>query len=228
MVQTVLQVVMVKIKTLQAGNNGFTPLKRNPRNCETFGFLRYGAKKYMEYFSKLILYISRPIKKNISDESSFQTGFAPLEKDLLKGWTKKYFLMGFTLLEIIIVLLIAGLAVSVITFSAARLYEKTLFNEEARRLLNTIKHAREISLIERKNIEFKIDEEEKKYWIDHGDDISTNLHSIPSEFTITGEAVIFFPKGNSSGGLIKINNGKGQEYKIEVENISGIPTIKRL
>lgn len=152
-------------------------------------------------------------------------GFTPLEKTpYKKGLTS---LTGFTLIELIIVLFIIGLAASVVIVSVGRLHEKTVFNEEARKLFQTIKHAREVSLLERKNIEFKIKEDENKYWLDYGDGTTYNLHSVPQKFTITGEAVVFFPKGNSSGGLIKINNGKGREYTIEVDPVLGMPAIKR-
>jgi type II secretion system protein H len=135
---------------------------------------------------------------------------------------------GFTLLELLFVLLIIGLTAAVVTISTGRLRDKTRFNQEARRLYQTVKHAREISLMERKNIEVRIDDEGTQYWIYYGDDKSSELHSLPQKFSVTGDTVIFFPKGNSSGGSIKINDGKGQEYHIEIDPVLGIASIKRI
>jgi general secretion pathway protein H len=135
---------------------------------------------------------------------------------------------GFTLFELLIVFFIIGLTGSVVMFSGGRLQDKTRFNTEARKLYLTVKHAREISIIERRDIIFRIDSESRTYWLDYGDDKSSEMHSIAQKFAITGDDVIFFPKGNSSGGKIDIVNGKGQKYEIIVDPGLGSTSIKRL
>ena len=135
---------------------------------------------------------------------------------------------GFTLFELLLVLFIVGLAASVVMFSGSRLQEKTIFNTEARKLYLTVKHAREISIVERRDIVFKLDVESKKYWIDYGDDKTSETHSIPQKFSLSGEDVIFFPKGDSSGGKMEIDNGKGQKYEVNVDPVLGTASIKRL
>ena len=135
---------------------------------------------------------------------------------------------GFTLLELVVVLFIIGLASAVVFFSAVRIHEKTLFSEEARKLILTIKHAREISLIERRDVVFNLDEEQNRYWIEYGEKDTFSMHSLPRGFGVSGDTIYFFPKGNSSGGTVKINNGKGKEYTIEVDRVLGTPALKRL
>jgi general secretion pathway protein H len=135
---------------------------------------------------------------------------------------------GFTLLEILVVLLIISIAASVVVFSAGSLHEKTVYRQEVRRLFQTVKHARNISLQERRNITFNIDSENKKYWIDNGGNMYSEVHSLPDKFFISGESIFFFPKGNSSGGIIKIDNGKGRKYQIEIDPLLGKPSLKRL
>ena len=135
---------------------------------------------------------------------------------------------GFTLLELLLVLFIVGLSAAVVMFSASRLQENTLFNTEARKLYLTVKHAREISILERRDIVFKADGEAKRYWIDYGDDRKSEMHSIPEKFAIAGEAVSFFPKGNSSGGRFELDNGKGRKYEVTVDPVLGTTSIKRL
>lgn len=135
---------------------------------------------------------------------------------------------GFTLFELLLVLFIVGLAGSVVLFAGSRLQEKTRFNTEARKLYLTVKHAREISMIERRDIVFKVDGEAKRYWIDYGDDSVSDTHAIPVKYTLAGEDVIFFPKGNSSGGTLEIGNEKGQKYEVKIDPTLGSASIKRL
>jgi prepilin-type N-terminal cleavage/methylation domain-containing protein len=133
---------------------------------------------------------------------------------------------GFTLLELIIVLFIVVLSVAVVIFSAGRLHEKTIFNEEARKIYQTLKRARELSLMERRDIAFRVDSDANKYWIDNGSGV-VNSHTVHEGVLLSGKDVIFFSKGNSSGGQSKINNAKRQEFVIDVDPILGTSTVKR-
>ncbi len=135
---------------------------------------------------------------------------------------------GFTLLELLVVLFIIGITVTVVTVSAGSLRDKTLFTEEARRIYLTTRHARESAILDRREVAFKIDEEANTYWLDHSGAKPSENHVVPKKFIITGADIFFFPKGNSSGGLIEIQNEKGQKYAIEVNQVLGTSTIKRL
>jgi len=135
---------------------------------------------------------------------------------------------GFTLLELLLVLFIIGMAASVVMISGSRLQEKSIFNSEARNLYLSIKHARELSIIERMYIVFRVDPEAGRYWIGGRDNKSSGIHSIPQKFIITGEDITFFPKGNSTGGKIEIDNGRGQKYEVVVDPVLGTPSLKRL
>ena len=194
MALTALRAVRVKIKTLIAGNRGFT-LRERPSESDG------------NYLRKA------------------DGGIKPLSRHSVKVRGSQ---AGFTLFELLLVLFIVGLAASVVMFSGSRLQEKTIFNTEARKLYLTVKHAREISILERRDIAFKVDGEAKRYWIDYGDDKTSEMHSIPQKFTLTGEDVIFFPKGNSSGGKMEIDNGKGRKYEISIDPVLGTASIKRL
>jgi general secretion pathway protein H len=183
----------VKIKTLTAGNRGFTPLENAPGETGDYRTRDDGGLK--------------PPVQTVKARSSQS---------------------GFTLFELLLVLFIVGLAAAVVMFSASRMQENTLFNTEARKLYLTVKHAREVSILERRDIVFKVDIEAKRYWIDYGDDKMSEMHSIPQKFVISGEAVSFFPKGNSSGGRFELDNGKGRKYEVNVDPVLGTTSIKRL
>ncbi len=134
---------------------------------------------------------------------------------------------GFTLFELIVVLFIAGLVVAIAIVATGRMHDRAVFNEEARRIFQTLKHAREISLFERRDVTFRIDKEETRYWLDYGDGKKSGLRTIGKGIRLTGEDVFFFPKGNSSGGLIRIEDEKGQGYAIKVDPVLGSPSIRR-
>jgi prepilin-type N-terminal cleavage/methylation domain-containing protein len=135
---------------------------------------------------------------------------------------------GFTLLELLVVLFIVGIIVSVVAVSVGRIRDKTVFTEEARRIYLTTKHAREASILERREVAFRLNEETNTYWLDYSTSKPSENHAVPKKFIITGADIFFFPKGNSSGGLIEIRDEKGQKYAIEVNQVLGTSTIKRL
>ena len=135
---------------------------------------------------------------------------------------------GFTLLELLVVLFIIVLVSSFVALSAGRLRDNALFREEARRIFLTAQHARESAILARQDVVFRIDEEGNRYWLDYGNDRVSEMHMVPKQFSLAGKDLFFFPKGNSSGGLIEIKNEKGRTYAIEVNRILGTPSIKRL
>jgi general secretion pathway protein H len=135
---------------------------------------------------------------------------------------------GVTLLELLVVLFIIGLATAVVAFSAGRMKDSSLFKEEARRIYLTVKHAREVAVLERAEVAFRLDEEAGSYWLDYGNGRTSERYALPKKFLLAGKDLYFFPKGNSSGGLIEIKNEKGQKYAIEVNQVLGSPSIKRL
>jgi len=135
---------------------------------------------------------------------------------------------GFTLLELLVVLFIIGLATAMVVFSAGRMRDNSVFREEARKIYLTAKHAREAAILERRDVALKIDEEANRYWLDYGGDKTSEMHTVPKKYPLSGKNLYFFPKGNSSGGLIEIKNEKGQKYAIEVDQVLGTSSIKRL
>jgi general secretion pathway protein H len=135
---------------------------------------------------------------------------------------------GFTLLELIIVLFIAGMALTVVVFSAGRIREKAVFSDEVRRLCQTLKHAREIAIMERTDISVKLDAANNEYWIDFGGGKTSDAHFLQAGLVVSGSDVVFSPNGGSSGDVIKIQDAKGHAYEIDVDPVLGTPKIKRL
>jgi general secretion pathway protein H len=135
---------------------------------------------------------------------------------------------GFTLLELIIVLVIIGLASAVVLFSIGRLHETTLFSQEARRVYQTLNRAREMAVIGRTDIVVRVDEEGQYYGIEHENGQSSGRQTLRKGSELSGKDIVFYPKGNSSGGVVTLRNAKGQGYSIEVNQVLGKPSIRRL
>ncbi|GAB4485666.1 MAG: hypothetical protein OHK006_12220 [Thermodesulfovibrionales bacterium] len=134
---------------------------------------------------------------------------------------------GFTLFELAVVLFIVGISLAVVAVSTGRLHEKSVFQAEARLIFQTLQHARGAALRERKEIIFKIDSEARSYWLeDEGRE--RNRRAVPERFTLTGDEVIFFPKGNSTGGTVVLSDEKGKKYEIGVDPVLGTARFKRL
>jgi len=135
---------------------------------------------------------------------------------------------GVTLLELLVVLLIIGLTTAIVAVSAGRMRDSSVFREEARKIYLTARHAREVAILERQDVALKIDEEGNRYWLDYGNDRTSGMHAVPKKYSLSGKDLFFYPKGNSSGGIIEVKNEKGTKYVIEVDEVLGTSTIKRL
>ncbi|MHB8880353.1 MAG: pilus assembly FimT family protein [Thermodesulfovibrionales bacterium] len=135
---------------------------------------------------------------------------------------------GFTLLELVVVLFIAGLSAAVVIFSIGRLHEQTLFNQEARKVYQAARHGRETALLQRKEVILRIDEEANSYWLEDRNKNITGKHTVYKGASITGKDIVFYPKGNSTGGSLTLRNAKGKEFHIEIDPILGTPSVKGL
>lgn len=134
-------------------------------------------------------------------------------------------LKGFTLLELTVIIFIAGLAAGITVLAIGRIHEKTVFRETTNKLYNTLKQARHIALMQRAVVVFKYNAENNTFWLEKENNIYGRVIKIPETITISGDTVTFFSKGNSSGGIIKIKDNKDREYSIEIDPILGIPKI---
>lgn len=135
---------------------------------------------------------------------------------------------GFTLFELIVVLFILGLVSAVVIVSTGRLHERAVLQSETRTVRSMLAFARTAALMDRKEIAFRINSDARQCTLNDGGN-TIRSHTFPAGFEISGDKEIFFsPKGNSSGGAIEIDDGKGRRFRIEVDPSLGTTRIQRL
>ncbi len=127
-----------------------------------------------------------------------------------------------------LVILLVGLSASIVIVALGREHEKTVFKETSKKVFVLLRHARELSVMERVPVTFKIDQENNFFRLDKNNALYGKTHSMPANIKIEGESILFFPKGNSSGGSIAITDNAGRGYLIEVDPVLGTATIKRI
>lgn len=134
---------------------------------------------------------------------------------------------GFTLLELIIVMFIAGIGLGIVGLAAARSYEKDMLRQDAARMHSMIRYARELSIMQRVPVEFAF-EEQGLYWLEKNGSLLGDKKSVRSGYVIKGEPIIFLPKGNNTGGYVSVTDSRERGYSIEVDPVTGRATVKRL
>ncbi len=135
---------------------------------------------------------------------------------------------GFTLIELIVVLIILSVASAIAVVSVGRAHEKRVFKEQALRVQGTLRHARDISLLDRIPVTFALEEEDGKFWLEKDGAPYGRVRTLPEGFELAGEGIVFLPKGNSTGGFITIKKEDGRGYAIEVDTVTGIAKVRRL
>jgi prepilin-type N-terminal cleavage/methylation domain-containing protein len=135
---------------------------------------------------------------------------------------------GFTLLELILVLFIAGVALSLVAGVVGKSRGKALLRQEASDLRNYLRHARERSLMERMPYIVALDPEAGTYWIEKDGEPAGKRRNLPEGIGISGSDIVFLPKGNSTGGEITLKDTRERGYIVAVDPVTGQSTVSGL
>ena len=149
---------------------------------------------------------------------------------------------GFTLIELIIVLLIIGVSASIVGVAINRSSGNHQLKTFAREVSAVLRYARSQAVAEKRMYCFFIDSREgmlKLYTENTGTDSEEKFlqvldRSIPQELQIvlTGRDadssfIEFFPIGNSTGGVVEVSNRKEKVYFVHVNRITGKVEVKQ-
>ncbi|RMG73930.1 MAG: prepilin-type N-terminal cleavage/methylation domain-containing protein [Nitrospirae bacterium] len=154
-----------------------------------------------------------------------------------KALTKK--IEGFTLIELIIVLVIIGLAASVTFISIGIAHKKAIIRDASKKFYLSLRQARVLSATRRIETAVIINPEGDSYSVvrvitvkaPEGDKKSYELIrkiTLPEGITLRGDDISFYPLGGSSGGLVYIEDTQGRTYQVKVKDVTGKIRLKRV
>ena len=140
---------------------------------------------------------------------------------------------GFTLLEVLLVLVIGGLLMGVV---ATSLSEGPVLRNGSREIAASLRQARASAVIRQQPLIWKLDVQNKRFWIEGDNGGSTartlnkaldaKLNTTAAEVDKEGQGGIrFYPDGSSTGGSVELSYHE-QSYKINVEWVTGRVSVQ--
>lgn len=158
--------------------------------------------------------------------------------------------IGFTLLELVVVLAIVGMAFSLVLPAIGSGLRHWRLQAAAREVATLLKFTRNRSVAGKEPLQVILDRSRNLYWLDKGDAPVLNdpdqadekgirLYTLPDGvqfgevtvggYTVGGERVgiFFFPRGSSTGGEVQILDERGKGYRISVDPVTGQARIAR-
>jgi type II secretion system protein H len=158
----------------------------------------------------------------------------------LKGETN-----GFTLLELVLVLLLMSLIAGLTVPFVASTLDRIKLQSEVRKIASALQYARSEAISKKTLYTFNIDIDENQYSLGipkqeeitppkQIDETVRILDYQKTDETLTEGAfmILFYPRGNSSGGTLRFIsiNDKDEEniYVVNIDPITGKPKIEKM
>ena len=141
--------------------------------------------------------------------------------------------LGFTLIEILLTLVIAAAITAISATAYSRLSSSAALKATSQDILVTLRRARISAIAKSEEVAFSVDNNKRIYWVVGSNrqrllDSSLDLQIFSAKGLSTNKNISqirFAPDGSSSGGEIKISNGK-KVYNVVVEWLSGKVEIR--
>jgi len=157
---------------------------------------------------------------------------------------------GFTLIEMVVVLVIMGVAFSLTLPSLGDGLRRWRLQGAVREVATLLKFTRNQSVAGRAPLQVLLDRSRNLYWLDkanapvladpsRADEKGIRLYALPAgirfgEVTVSNTSlaeerigILFFPTGGSTGGEVQILDARGRAYRISVDPVTGQARIQR-
>ena len=144
---------------------------------------------------------------------------------------------GFTLFELIVVLILLGLASAVVVPSFVGGFGSLQLETSARDLITHMKQARSDAVAQQlvRRVQFQFPEDLRaahSYVLMDEFEQVLQSHSLPQgirfpEDRLMSAQISFYPNGRSSGGTVSLVSDKGKTLTIDVDPITGFGKLRR-
>jgi len=140
---------------------------------------------------------------------------------------------GFTLVELLVVLVIASLVLALVGTSISRSISGAEMRTAARKLAASIRYTRTRAIISKSEQVFLVDTEERSYTaagrepVNLPGEMEVQLTTARSELTSENVGGIrFYPDGGSTGGSVELESN-GRIYTVNVVWLTGEASVQR-
>jgi general secretion pathway protein H len=141
---------------------------------------------------------------------------------------------GFTLVELMVVMVIIALIMGLVSTSMSRSISSAEARSATRKLVANLRYTRVRAIVEKSEKVFMVNVDERSYQapgrkeVSLPEEVDLTLTTARSEMTSENVGGIrFFPDGGSTGGHIELIVN-GREYRINVAWLTGEASIERL
>jgi general secretion pathway protein H len=141
---------------------------------------------------------------------------------------------GFTLVELLVVLAIAGALLAVAPVALQRYRESTDYRDALRTIATGLTEARNAAITGGRVVAFSVDLAGRQYGIDGGarrelpQSVAIRATVADTEFVDNVARIRFFPGGNATGGSIEVIRASGAGARLRTDWLDGRVSLERL
>ena len=151
----------------------------------------------------------------------------------LRGPRTGHLVRGFTLVELLVVLVIASLVLALVGTSISRSISGAEMRQAARKMAASMRYTRTRAIISKSQQVFLVDSEQRSYTaagrdpVQLPDEMNVQLTTARSELTSeTVGGIRFYPDGGSTGGSVALESN-GRIYRVDVVWLTGAASLIR-
>jgi general secretion pathway protein H len=141
--------------------------------------------------------------------------------------------LGFTLVELLVVMGIAALVLALVGTSISRSISGAEMRVAARKMTAALRYTRTRAILDKQEQVFLVDTENRKYMAPKRDEVELpegmNVALTTARSELTAESVggiRFYPDGGSTGGFVELETN-GRIYRINVAWLTGEASLQR-
>lgn len=141
---------------------------------------------------------------------------------------------GFTLVELLVVLVIASLVLALVGTSISRSISGAEMRVAARKMTASLRYTRTRAILDKQEQVFLVDTDKREYMapkrpvVELPEGMKVALTTARSELTAEAVGGIrFYPDGGSTGGFVELD-ANGRVYRINVAWLTGEASLERV